>query len=414
MNHWYRRIIKGPRISKKVKVVLGKPYVINQKIFFFLIFKVKICENAGESVIYQKVKYERSSRNSEVNSTPTQTINYIITTAKNLKELSELDKGAQITELTELISQHRSASSLASTLTTRLNAQLDNKSSSHQYMNKSFCLPIHATSITSANSPSHSYRLMPKATPKIKMYMRERNWTFGANTSYELNRVKKNRNITGDDVGGGGNTPSFIANKLAGNFSTPNKNSGNYKRVLDKRHLYAKSKYFVKRNGTDETEAFKTTQSSSLKKSSQDSVTISIKEKSKKSVDSPVANTTLNSSNEITNNRDRIEFVDRNERDGNIQRHKSSLNNEDTAILSGISANSVLKSPDLLNPNWIPLRVRTNLIELHRNLYRNRTPLQLSSISKSESNLRQSSRSRELIPEKLLSLQNSQDNGTNV
>jgi hypothetical protein len=160
-----------------------------------------------------------------------------------------------------------------------------------------------------------------------------------------------------------------------------NKNS----KVSDRRYLYAKSRICVKK--MTDTEAERPFQS-------EEHTTIfsngSRKNPKKKSIESTVS---LSLTRDNENNSFKAD----------------SLNNESN------KANKSIKSPDLLDPNWIPLRVQENLLGLHNHLHKRPTLLQNAQISKSDSNLKWKAAliKRPIIEsKKILSLQNSEDNAT--
>ncbi len=234
----------------------------------------------------------------------------------------------------------------------------------YEFMHKSFCGPTSYTMTSSA--------------PRYSCV--RQNWTSGTKSAIECNAAKSR-------IGSPANSTNLnFKNVKRSNFQVTNKN-GNYRRVLDRRNLFARSKHFVKRinvdrNSTldDENNTLKTN-SFSVKKSGDESLTNSFRENNvpfsvKKSEDSFLMDSSREKDKEF------FEIV-----------NSSSINNsvESGSILKK-SANPTAelpspKSPDLLDPNWIPERVRINLIELHERITQNRALLQLSYISKSDSNL---------------------------
>lgn len=76
------------------------------------------------------------------------------------------------------------------------------------------------------------------------------------------------------------------------------------------------------------------------------------------------------------------------------------------------SKSFVSKSPDLLNPNWIPLPVQKSLLDMHYHLHQKPPLLQTSYISKSDSNIKQQKFMEK--SKKMLSLPNSDDRAINL
>lgn len=158
------------------------------------------------------------------------------------------------------------------------------------------------------------------------------------------------------------------------------------KRVSDKRYLYAKSKNCLRKSLFD-----KTLEHSMSEKSNDGS---------------------LQSSSGRFKNRDSVKQKQKLNNDS-IQLKDLSPNKQSTNANTKLNFNAtVSKSPGLLDPNWIPLKVQESLLDLHYKLHLKPTLLQTSQISKSDSNLK--SKSFKQVDhlnksKKMLSLQNSQE-----
>jgi hypothetical protein len=354
-------------------------------IIFCYIQKVKIVSDEGEAVIYQKWRYNRNPTCAVIE--PNQTINYIITTAKSL---SEAQKTGQLKDFI-IANKPRDRSASMSTTFSGMRRKASNMQP-YEYMHKSFCGPTAYTVTSSRNNP--------RFTGALSTTYAKPNWPNGTKSAVEFSSAKGR-------IGSLANTSNLNFNNVKrSNFQLTTNKNGNYRRVLDRRNLFARSKHFVKRvnaerNSTIEDDSIiLKTNSFSVKKSGDDSSTNSFREKNcvsfsvKKSEGS-----FLMESFRDKDNREFFETV-----------NSSSMNNsvESASILKKYADAAVElpspKSPDLLDPNWIPERVRTKLIELHERITHNRTLLQLGNYSKSDSNLTERKSNK-----KQLSLQGSKD-----
>jgi hypothetical protein len=192
------------------------------------------------------------------------------------------------------------------------------------------------------------------------------------------------------------------------------------KRVVDKRNSYANSKYYVKRiladtkPAEDENTNATQVQNNSARKSSV--VKISDDSFFNTSKDKLIVLDNLRESNEDDDDDDQNENEDGQSKklSRSNSKRKETIEKQNTCKIAYFELereNTTLKAPDFLDPNWIPSRVRESLLDLHRKFYK-KSPLQLSHISKSDSNLKseyQRKLSKKIIENrKLLSLQSTE------
>ena len=169
----------------------------------------------------------------------------------------------------------------------------------------------------------------------------------------------------------------------------------NSSKLSDKRNLYANSKFSVKRPLTAITHSSEQIDENELSHNSASRVKcLSILEPSRK------LNKESTSQTEKPN-------ATSSQQDPNS---KSSLINDLNMHKQNIDAikNNSIKNSNFLDPNWIPVKVQENLIDMHNKLHKKPTLLQLSHISKSESNLKVIEPKKSERSKKPLSLQNSQ------
>jgi hypothetical protein len=360
-------------------------------------------DNEGEAVIYQKVHINKHMAHSLH---AHQNVNYIITTEQNL---SEAQRNGQLADF--IIAQKPSLRNRSASMSTTFSAMQRRKSSyvhKIDYMHKSFCGP----------SPYTVSRNGSGGLDGHSSYAR-RQWHAGTKSAIEFNKALKmfksnNSNSSGlKKLNSSNNSVGLNYNnvKRSANFQTANKGAVGYRRVLDRRNLFARSKHFIKRvnvnpSGTlDEESNMLKTNSFSVKRSGEDSSTSfnnsresqiirdnSLKEKNvsfsisvKKSEDysSPFES---NSSRDKRNSKELSDFLN------SMSGHNSLeiggiLKKNNSVAMASVDVQSQPKSPDLLDPNWIPERVKVNLLDLHDHVVKNKVLLQLSYISKSDSNL---------------------------
>ncbi|CAF0720887.1 unnamed protein product [Brachionus calyciflorus] len=184
-------------------------------------------------------------------------------------------------------------------------------------------------------------------------------------------------------------TKSYSPNKLLWQYS---KNLN--KRVSDKRNLYARSKNSIRRPLSEVKRYENTWSLKSCDQSIEDNTTVNSQKNEIDSFD------TIDQNRNILEEIQETSFI--------RSKPKSIKLTRNTHTFSG---NTPTKSPGLLDPNWIPLKVQESLLNLHYALHKKPTLLQTSHISKSDSNLktRNTCNVMDQFTKKLLSLQNSQE-----
>lgn len=156
------------------------------------------------------------------------------------------------------------------------------------------------------------------------------------------------------------------------------------KRLNDRRNLFAKSKFFLRKHQTcpDPSNESTSTKSKSedLTNSSQTQSTIK-----KKSFDSTV---TYKNTMKISTSLHEKDNFDSIKNTNNLNVDNTNLPKK--TLFKGTNSFKVPKTSNYLDPNWISMypRVQENLIHFHNQINKKPTLLQTSYISKSDSNLK--------------------------